>query len=71
LVAQSECAPLKEVAAMRGGTISIGQWYRREDTRELFQVVDWETRAGAVRIQMFDGSLDEIDEDTWRALCPP
>ena len=56
---------------MRGGMISVGQWYRREDTRELFQVVDWETRAGAVRIQMFDGSLDEIDEDTWRALCPP
>jgi hypothetical protein len=47
---------------------SVGQWYLRPDTHELFQVVDCDEQSGAVRIQMFDGSLDEIDEDVWRAL---
>jgi hypothetical protein len=49
---------------------AVGQWYRRRDTRDVFQVVDWDEQSGAARIQMFDGSLDEIDEDMWRALSP-
>jgi hypothetical protein len=48
--------------------ISVGQWYLRPDTREMFQVVDCDDGSGTVRIQMFDGSLDEIERDTWRAL---
>jgi hypothetical protein len=55
---------------MNSETISVGQWYQRPDTRDAFQVVDWDDEAGSARIQMFDGSLDEIDEDTWRALSP-
>jgi hypothetical protein len=31
-------------------------------------VVDCDDQSGTVRIQMFDGSLDEIEEDAWRAL---
>jgi len=50
--------------------IEVGQWYLREDTQERFQVLDYDERAGTVRIQMFDGSLDELDEDDWRALSP-
>ncbi len=50
--------------------ISVGQWYLRRDTRDVFQVVDWDEQMGAARIQMFDGSLDEIDADLWRALSP-
>ena len=49
--------------------IAVGQWYLREDTQERFQVLDYDERAGTIRIQMFDGSLDEIDEEDWRALC--
>ena len=49
--------------------IAVGQWYLREDTQERFQVLDYDERAGTIRIQMFDGSLDEIDEEAWRALC--
>jgi hypothetical protein len=55
---------------MRREMIATGQWYRRPDTRDVFQVIDWDDEAGSARIQMFDGSLDEIDEDTWRALSP-
>jgi len=50
--------------------ISVGQWYMRRDTHDVFQVVDWDDEVGTARIQMFDGSLDEIDEDMWRALSP-
>jgi hypothetical protein len=49
---------------------SVGQWYLRRDTRDLFQVVDCDNRSGLVQIQMFDGSIDEVDTDAWRALCP-
>ena len=39
--------------------IEVGQWYLREDTQERFQVLDYDERAGTMRIQMFDGSLDD------------
>jgi len=55
---------------MNSETVSVGQWYLRPDTRDVFQVVDWDDQAGSARIQLFDGSLDEIDEDMWRALSP-
>ncbi|HEY6923777.1 MAG TPA: DUF6763 family protein [Steroidobacteraceae bacterium] len=50
--------------------IAVGQWYLRRDTRDVFQVVDRDEETGTVRIQMFDGSLDEVDEDMWQALLP-
>jgi hypothetical protein len=59
-----------EVNVMNSGMIGVGQWYLRPDTRDVFQVVDWDEEAGCARIQLFDGSLDEIDEDAWRALSP-
>lgn len=46
----------------------VGQWYRRRDLGETFQVIGYDERSGTVEIQTFDGSLDEIDEDTWQAL---
>ena len=49
---------------------SVGQWYLRPDTHETFQLIDWDNESGTARIQMCDGSLDEIDEDAWRALSP-
>jgi hypothetical protein len=49
---------------------SVGQWYLRPDTHETFQLIDWDEHSGTARVQMCDGSLDEIDEDTWRALSP-
>jgi hypothetical protein len=55
---------------MKREMISVGQWYLRPDTQETFQVVDCDDQSGTVRIQMFDGSLDEIEEDVWRALSP-
>ncbi len=49
---------------------SVDQWYLRPDTHETFQLIDWDDQSGTARVQMCDGSLDEIDEDIWRALSP-
>lgn len=49
---------------------SVGQWYLRPDTHETFQLIDWDDQSGSARVQMCDGSLDEIDDDVWRALSP-
>jgi hypothetical protein len=46
----------------------VGQWYLRRDSGEIFQVTGYDERSGTIEIQFFDGSLDEIDEDSWRAL---
>jgi hypothetical protein len=46
----------------------VGQWYLRRDLGEIFQVTGYDERSGTIEIQTFDGSLDEIDEDTWHAL---
>ena len=49
---------------------SVGQWYLLPNTHETFQLIDWDDQTGTARVQMCDGSLDEIDEDAWRALSP-
>lgn len=46
----------------------VGRWYLRRDTHEMFQVIDYDDRSGTIRIQAFDGTLDEIEEEGWRAL---
>jgi len=48
----------------------MGQWYMRPDTHETFHLIDWDEQSGTARVQMCDGSLDEIDKDIWRALSP-
>jgi hypothetical protein len=49
---------------------TLGQWYLREDTQEMFQVIDDDEQSGTIRVQLFDGSLDEIEAEIWRALSP-
>jgi hypothetical protein len=59
-----------EVNIMKRELDLAGRWYLRPDTHETFQLIDWDDQSGAARIQMCDGNLDEIDEDSWRALSP-
>lgn len=49
---------------------SLDQWYLREDTQEMFQVIEDDEQSGTIRVQLFDGSLDEIEPEAWRALSP-
>lgn len=46
----------------------IGQWYGRPDNQDIFQVTGLDERSRTIEIQYFDGTLDEIDADTWTSL---
>jgi len=50
------------------GKPRIGQWYRRLDKGEIFQVTARDEGSRSIEIQAFDGELDEIDEESWTAL---
>jgi hypothetical protein len=47
----------------------VGNWYAHRDKGALFQVVALDEEAGTIEIQEFDGGLDELDLDEWRALA--
>ena len=47
----------------------IGHWYSHRDKGALFQVVALDEGSGTIEIQEFDGDLDEVDLDEWRALA--
>ena len=46
----------------------IGQWYRRLDKGEIFQVTARDEGSRSIETQTFDGELDEIDEESWTTL---
>ena len=43
---------------------SIGQWFRRPDGT-LLEVVAVDEEDKTVDVQFFDGTIDELDIDTW------
>ena len=54
----------------------VGDWYRRSDTGEIFQVVSVDAASESVQIQSFDGQLDIIEAEDWgdlslSAAAPP
>ena len=44
---------------------TIGQWFRRPDGA-LLEVVAIDEDDQTIEIQMFDGTIDEVDADAWR-----
>jgi hypothetical protein len=46
----------------------IGVWYHNLELDNLFEVIALDEKDHTVEIQEFDGSVDEIDMDTWRQL---
>lgn len=45
----------------------IGRWYRRTNG-QLFEVVAVDDEDGTIELQFFDGTIDEVDQETWAAL---
>lgn len=45
----------------------IGHWFRRPNGA-LFEVVAVDEQDATVELQYFDGTIDEVDLDTWPAL---
>ena len=46
---------------------AIGRWYRRTNG-QLFEVVAVDEQEGTIELQFFDGTIDEVDEETWSRL---
>ena len=42
----------------------IGHWYRRSNG-SLFEVVAVDEKDATVELQFFDGTIDDVDLDTW------
>jgi hypothetical protein len=45
----------------------VGQWYRRTNG-QLFEVVAVDEDDATIELQFFDGTIDEVDLDTWSKL---
>ena len=46
---------------------AIGRWYRRPNG-QLFEVVAVDDDDETIELQFFDGTIDEVDRDTWSKL---
>ena len=45
----------------------IGDWYRRPNG-SLFEIVAFDEQAATIELQFFDGTIDELDMETWPTL---
>lgn len=45
----------------------IGHWYRRPNG-SLFEIVAFDEQAKTIELQFFDGTIDEVDMETWPTL---
>lgn len=54
---------------------AIQQWYRHLDKGQMFQVIAVDADEGWIEIQSFDGDVEELADEEWRALeieaCEP
>jgi hypothetical protein len=46
----------------------IDQWYQPGGKEELLRVVAADMDAGLIEVQHFDGSIEELDFDTWQEM---
>ena len=46
---------------------AVGQWYRRTNG-QIFEVVAVDEDDATIELQFFDGTIDEVDLDTWSKL---
>ncbi len=47
----------------------IGEWYKNDSNAE-FEVVAIDEDDGTIEIQFFDGTIEEIDIDSWEEMGP-
>jgi len=50
--------------------VSVGRWYLRWDKGEIFQVTQQDADSGQITIRAYDGSVEKLSLDDWRALRP-
>jgi hypothetical protein len=45
----------------------VGNWYR-QDNGEMFEIVAYDAQDGTIEIQYFDGTIEELERDTWEEM---
>ncbi len=45
-------------------TPNVGDWYQNT-SGESFEIVAYDSSQGLIEIQYFDGTVEELDTDTW------
>ena len=50
--------------------VSVGRWYLRWDKGEIFQVTQQDADSGQITIRAYDGGVEKLSLDDWRALRP-
>lgn len=58
---------MSKVRAIRVPNPRVGQWYRRTNG-QLFEVVAVDEDDATIELQFFDGTIDEVDLETWSRL---
>lgn len=43
---------------------TVGDWYK-SSTHETFEIVAYDAAQGLIEIQYFDGTVEELDLDSW------
>ena len=46
----------------------VNKWFKDNENGQLFEVVALDESDETIEIQFFDGSLEELDYDTWQAM---
>ncbi len=46
-------------------TPEVGDWYQNT-SGESFEIVAYDAARGLIEIQYFDGTVEEIDQESWR-----
>jgi len=46
----------------------IDSWYRDTETGKDFEVIGFDEEEGSIEIQHLDGTLEDLDLDTWHTL---
>ena len=46
---------------------AIGRWYRRTNG-QMFEIVAIDDDDATIELQFFDGTIDEVDRETWSKL---
>lgn len=56
---------------MMSGQVSaeIGRWYRFTNRMNSFEVVAIDFNEQSVEVQCFDGSIEQIEFNLWKATC--
>jgi len=58
---------MSDVRAMPVPSAAIGRWYQRTNG-QLFEIVAIDEDDATIELQFFDGTIDEVDLETWSKL---